>query len=68
MTQVVGYLVLENGIYLLGVPLAQHDYMWLELSVLLDVFAGIVIMVLAIYHLSKAFDTLDVEQIASLRD
>lgn len=68
LTQAMGYLVLENGIYLLGVPLARHDAAWLELSVLLDVFVGIFIMVIAIKHLNRAFDSVDVDRIASLRD
>ncbi|CAK7031521.1 MAG: hypothetical protein DELT_02810 [Desulfovibrio sp.] len=68
LTQVMGYLVLENGIYLLGVPLARHDAMWLELSMLLDVFVGVFIMVIAIKHLNRAFDSIDVDRIASLRD
>lgn len=68
LTQVMGYLVLENGIYLLGVPLARHDAAWLELSVLLDVFVGIFIMVVAIKHLNRAFESVDVDRIASLRD
>ncbi len=68
LTQVMGYLVMENGIYLLGVPLARHDAIWLELSILLDVFVGIFVMVLAIQHLNRAFDSIDVDRIASLRD
>lgn len=68
LTQVMGYLVLENGIYLLGVPLARHDAFWLELSVLLDVFVGIFVMILAIRHLNQAFHSVDVDCIASLRD
>ena len=68
LTQVMGYLVMENGIYLLGVPLARHDAMWLELSILLDVFVGIFVMVLAIRHIHRVFDSIDVDRIASLRD
>ena len=68
LTQVMGYLVLENGIYLLGVPLARHDAAWLELSVLLDVFVGIFVMIIAIRHLNQAFHSVDVDRIASLRD
>ncbi|GHV55144.1 hydrogenase [Deltaproteobacteria bacterium] len=68
LTQVMGYLVLENGIYLLGVPLSQNNTAWLELSVLLDVCVGIFIMVIAIKHLNRAFDSIDVDRIASLRD
>ena len=68
LTQVMGYLVLENGIYLLGVPLARHDAAWLELSILLDVFVGVFVMVIAIKHLNRAFETTDVNRYASLRD
>lgn len=68
LTQVMGYLVLENGIYLLGVPLARHDAAWLELSILLDVFVGVFIMVIAVKHLNRAFETTDVDRYASLRD
>lgn len=68
LTQALGYLVMENGIYLLGVPLARHDAAWLELSILLDVFVGIFVMVLAVRHIHRAFDTTDVDRIASLRD
>jgi hydrogenase-4 component E len=68
LTQVMGYLVLENGIYLLGVPLARHDAAWLELCILLDVSVGIFIMVVAIKHLNRAFDSIDVDSIASLKD
>ena len=68
LTQVMGYLVLENGIYLLGVPLARQNAAWLELSILLDVFVGIFVMILAIRHLNQAFHSVDVARIASLRD
>ncbi|SBW11107.1 putative hydrogenase-4 component E [uncultured delta proteobacterium] len=68
LTQVMGYLVLENGIYLLGVPLARQDAAWLELSVLLDVFVGIFVMIIAVRHLNEAFHSVDVDRIASLRD
>ncbi len=68
LTQVMGYLVMENGIYLLGVPLAHDGAMWLELTILLDIFVGIFIMILAIYHLNQAFDTTDVDKIAALRE
>ncbi|WP_051258134.1 NADH-quinone oxidoreductase subunit K [Desulfovibrio cuneatus] len=68
LAQVLGYLVMENGIYLLGVPLAHDGAMWLELTILLDIFVGIFIMILAIYHLNQAFDTTDVDKIAALRE
>ncbi|MDR1243341.1 MAG: hydrogenase-4 component E [Deltaproteobacteria bacterium] len=68
LTQIMGYLVMENGIFLLGVPLARHESFWLELSILLDVWVGIFVMVLALYHLNRTLHTTDVGRINSLRD
>lgn len=68
LNQMFGYLVLENGIYLLGVPMAQEDAVWLELSILLDILVGAFVMGIAIHHINRAFDSTDVDRFASLRD
>lgn len=68
LNQMFGYLVLENGIYLLGVPMAQDDAVWLELSILLDILVGAFVMGIAIHHIHRAFDSTDVDDFASLRD
>ena len=66
--QVVGYLVLENGIFIFGVALAQEQPFLVELGVLLDVFVAVFVMGIAIFHISREFDHIDVDQLSSLRD
>lgn len=44
ITQVIGYLVAENGIFLLGVPLMTAGTVWFELALLLDVFVAVFVM------------------------
>lgn len=68
LAQMFGYLVLENGIFLMGVPMAQEDALWLELSVLLDILVAAFVMGIAIHHINRAFDSTDVDHITSLRD
>jgi hydrogenase-4 component E len=68
LTQVLGYLVLENGIYVFGVSLAQDTPMLVELGVLLDVFVAVFVMGIAIFHINREFDHIDTEQLTSLRD
>jgi Hydrogenase 4 membrane component (E) len=68
LTQIMGYLVMENGIFLLGVPLVRSETYWLELTVMLDIWVGIFVMVLAVHHLNRALQTTDVDRIHSLRD
>ncbi len=66
--QIFGYLVLENGIFLLGVPMAHVDAIWLELSVLLDILVGVVVMGIAVYHIHRVFDSTYVDNFATIRD
>ena len=68
LTQVIGYLAAENGIFLLGVPLAAQGSFWLELSVLLDVFVAVFVMGIALHHINKTFESIDVGRFCSLRD
>ena len=45
LTQVVGYLVMENGIFLFGAPLSSRSSIWwVELAILLDVLVAVFVM------------------------
>ncbi len=68
LNQVMGYLVMENGIYLMGLPLAGHEALWVELSTLLDIFVAVFVMGIAIHRINRAFDSTDVDRLALLRD
>ena len=59
ITQVVGYLMLENGIYLFGLTQTESVPFLLELGVLLDVFVGVFIMGIVVFHINREFDSLD---------
>ena len=68
ITQVIGYLVAENGIFLLGVPLMTAGTVWFELALLLDVFVAVFVMGIAINHISDSFASIDVAGFRRLRD
>ena len=68
LTQVLGYLVLENGIYLFGLTLAGEVPLLVEMGVLLDVFVAVFVMGIAIFHISREFDHMDVEKLSVLKD
>ncbi len=67
VTQVLGYIVVENGIYTFGVALVGGVPMLVELGVLMDAFVAVFIMSIAAYHISREFDHVDVDQLNSLR-
>jgi hydrogenase-4 component E len=67
VTQVLGYIVVENGIYAIGVALVGGVPLLVELGVLLDVFVAVFIMSIAVYQISREFDHMDVDQLDRLR-
>jgi hydrogenase-4 component E len=67
VTQVLGYLVVENGIYAIGVALVGGVPLLVELGVLMDIFVAVFIMSIAAYHISREFDHIDFDQLDRLR-
>jgi hydrogenase-4 component E len=68
ITQVLGYLVFENGIYAFGVGIAPDAPLLVELGVLLDVFVAVFVMGITIFHINREFDDIDTERLSALRD
>ncbi len=66
LSQVLGYLVLENGVYIFGAAFAIDVPLLVELGVLLDVFVAVFVMGIVIFHISKSFDHIDTDQLSSL--
>lgn len=62
ITQVLGYLTLENGVYAFGAAVAFGMPILVELGILLDVFVGVFVMGIAIFHISRQFDHIDTDQ------
>ncbi len=68
ITQVLGYLVLENGIFLFGVLLLEAMPLLVELGVLLDVFTGVFVMGIIVHQINREFATISTEHLAELKE
>ncbi|HTI05204.1 MAG TPA: hypothetical protein VL549_07805 [Gemmatimonadales bacterium] len=68
VTQVVGYLMLENGIYLFGLTSTDRVPFLVEIGVLLDVFVAVFIMGIVVFHINREFDSLSSIRLTELRD
>ena len=66
ISQVVGYLMLENGVYVFGMLLYQS--MVVEVGVLLDLVVGIFVMGIVLNHSQREFSSLDTERLSRLRE
>lgn len=70
ITQVIGYLMLENGIYMVGTALTKHSHTVyvIEFGVLLDLLVGVMIMGIILHNINHAFDDIDTDLLNRLKD
>ncbi len=70
ITQVIGYLMMENGIYLIGTALAKetHTQYVVEFGVLLDLLVGIMVMGIVLHNINHAYDDVDTALLGQLKD
>lgn len=67
LTQIIGFLMLENGIALLAVLGTFGIPLIVEIGVFLDVLFGFLVMQVFVYQIHETFETIDVEQLNRLR-
>jgi hydrogenase-4 component E len=68
LAQVLGYLVLENGIFIFGLLLIDALPVLVELGVLLDLFVAVFVMEIILHHVSRQFPSATSDHLSSLRD
>lgn len=68
ITHVIGFAMLENGIFLLSFSVAKEMPMIVSLGVLLDVFIAIFTLGLLVGKFEKGFHNPDVCQLCNLKD
>jgi hydrogenase-4 component E len=67
VNQVIGYLVLENGIYSFGLAISKDIPVLIELGVLMDMFVAVFVMGIAIFRINREFDHIDAARLDSLK-
>lgn len=68
ISQVCGYLILENGIFLFGLLLIHATPLLVEAGILLDVTVGVFIIGIIVDRIQRAFDSLDTRKLTTLRE
>jgi hydrogenase-4 component E len=67
ITQVIGFMMLENAIALLAVVGTYGVPLLVEFGVFLDALMGFLVMQIFVYQIHETFDTIDVEQLRRLK-
>lgn len=67
LAQVLGYVVLENGIFLFALTFVGGLPLLLEMGGLLEVFFAVFVMGIAVGRISREFASIDVDRLDRLR-
>lgn len=68
ISQVLGFLLLENGIFVFGLLLIEATPFLVEAGVLLDLFVGIFVLSIILHHIHREFDSLDTRRLSLLKE
>lgn len=68
ITHIMGFMVLENGIFLMTLAIAKEMPLLINLGVLLDVFVGVFLLVAFFYRIQSTFAEVHIDDLNLLRD
>ena len=68
IAMVLGYIMMENGIYLVGTTFSVRALHIVEFGILLDVLAGVMIMAVILQNINQTFDDVDTALLRTLKE
>ncbi len=68
ITHVMGYLIIENGVFVLSLAVGNEMPMLVNLGIMLDIFASVLILGIFLNKIGDVFKTVDVDELSELKD
>jgi len=67
-SHVVGYLIIENGIFLLTLAVGSVNPLMVNLAILLDVFMGVLVLGIFINRIGDTFSSVEIDNLSKLKE
>lgn len=65
--QIVGFLVIENGLFVTAMFATQGMPFIVDLGIFIDLLTGVLIMGLMVFKINEQFDSIDINKLKNLR-
>ncbi|HEX3030135.1 MAG TPA: NADH-quinone oxidoreductase subunit K, partial [Clostridia bacterium] len=65
--QIIGFLVLENGLFAAAILTTSGVPMIVELGIFFDIVAAVLIMGVFVFRINETFDSIDINKLRKLR-
>jgi len=67
-SHLVGYLIIENGIFLFSLTVGSVMPLMVNLAILLDVFMGVLVLGTFVNRIGNTFESIETDQLTKLKD
>lgn len=68
ITHMMGYMILENGVFLLSLSVGAHQPMLVNMGILLDIFVSVLVLGLFLNRIGNTFEEMSIENLSNLKD
>lgn len=66
--QLIGYIIIENGIFLLSLSVGSEMPLIVNMAILLDIFISVLILGVFVNKISSLFRSTDIDELTQLKD
>lgn len=67
LSQIIGFLILENGVYLFALSQTNGLPLLMEMAVFVDILGAVMILGVLIFSIKRSFEHIDVSQMRELK-
>jgi hydrogenase-4 component E len=68
ITQIVGLLTMENGVFLSGLSITYGMPLIVEVGIFFDILVAVLILGVFIFRINKTFESISIDSLRSLRE
>ena len=68
ITHVMGYLIIENGVFVLSLALGSEMTMLVNIGIMLDIFVSVLVLGIFTNRIGDTFEAMSVDNLSNLKD
>jgi hydrogenase-4 component E len=68
ITHVMGYLIMENGVFVLSLALGSEMTMLVNIGIMLDIFVSVLVLGIFTNRIGDTFEAMSVDNLSNLKD
>ena len=68
LTHLIGYLIMQNGVFLLSLAVGNEFPLIVNTAILLDIFVGVLVLGIFVNRVGDRFQQMHIDELAELKD